>query len=160
MILEILGDRFVKLDRDSDKEIYLHLRVPKSDLERRFPWHMLELKEAYQKRLDAAGVTAKVALGRLQAVSYFCVTYGNEVYVARMVEVETEGLGNPIERLVTSVPRTNANGTKRKDARLVIEGSHLARLDLVIGDKLDMFVVDSTPDKSGYIVLTPKKRLK
>lgn len=160
MIESILGERFIKLERDSDVELYTSLRVPKSDLERRFPWYMIMLKDHLQTALDNAGVVAKVALGRLQNVAFYCVTSNQGTYVARMIEVETEGLGAPIERLVTNVPRTKANGEKRRDARLVIEGSHIERLGLTIGDKLDMFVVDTTPDKSGYILLQPKKRLK
>jgi hypothetical protein len=159
MIERILGERFVKLERESDALLYQSLRVPKGDLDRTFPWHTIMLKEILQERLDKAGIVAKVALGMLLTTTFYCVTTNTATYVARLVELETEALGEPIERLITNVSRSKVKGAKRSP-RLVIEGNHLEKLGLVIGDKMDMFVVDATPSNDGYIVLKPRKRLK
>lgn len=160
MIAELLGERFVRLEKESDIELYTALKVLKSDFASKFAWHLVTLKELLQASLDSSKVPCKVSLGKMLTVSFILVdAYDKGVYVARMIDIETENLGTSIERKITSVSRPNANGSKRRDPRLVIEGHHLHQLDLVIGDKMDMFVQESSPDRDGYILLKPKKRL-
>lgn len=162
---EVLPPQFRKIERDSDRELYLSCRTLRKDWEIKYPWYVIDYVDRMQATLDARGVDCKVTLGRNLEATYMLIQHPRgaeikELYVGYLSTLESEDLGKPVERLVSSVGRSNKHGEKVKSARLVIEGFQLEQLGLDIGDKCDLYIVPSTDERIGFMRIVPQKRLR
>lgn len=161
----ILPAQFRKLERESDRELYLSTRVVRGDWETKFPWYVTHYRDTLEESLTKAGLDIKVTLGRNLEAIYLLVQYPSgtaitALYMAYLSHLENEELGKPIERRITTVGRPDKHGATVKKARLVIEGFQLEELGLGIGDLCDLYIVPSTSERVGFMRIIPQKRLK
>ena len=160
---EILDPHFRRLERETDIELYEKLRVLKDDQKAKFPWYLPILKDSFEAELQKLDSSIRVFLCKGLSSNFMLVrhTSKNLYYVANLAALDNDDeLGVPIERKVTNVPRTNKHGEKNQAARMVIEGFTLERIGCGIGDICDLYTVDSTEDRIGYLKIVPRKRLK